>query len=384
MLEEPYYKDDCPILRDFYTEIKNRKTSKNDFIEYIQSNDSLFKKNFDSRINRIITINQNYESVVDNKFKELINSNSKFVSWSGPYSELVAIDVFSQSQYNSNLKLFQKITCQDSKFRNSLVEKNKGQEIDLDMSFEIKGEKMIYADVKSLIPSVLEILNEKIYALEKNYNVIIGIADYIPLPYNDIKSVLNEIKCKAISQIECAIKKGEKNINVQVREYTFNFVISYNGVLSYCPNIVFDPYREALCDADKCLDHWNKILPNDYSFIIYVTNPLFSFNRYINPFNNEGIKTYFRSFARRVFIERQYNEIKINNFKSSEISSGFSGIIFIIDKSSEVSNENELYDCFIYLNPNYKAKPPLTEYDCNYMISNSYLKDIDDFKYDNY
>ncbi len=79
---------------------------------------------------------------------------------------------------------------------------------------------------------------------------------------------------------------------------------------------------------------------------------------------------------------------KMKNYSISiaEISNSIAGVL-IIEDNSIVQKSNKLYDVYMYLNPNYKCKKPLSVFDLQSLFSGSKLcelKDMDDFFDDNY
>ena len=63
------------------------------------------------------------------------------------------------------------------------------------------------------------------------------------------------------------------------------------------------------------------------------------------------------------------------------------GIVFIDDNSVRSKYYKSLYSAYIYLNPNYKNKTPLSIRSIEKFFRNKYevqIKDFDDFKWDNY
>ncbi len=143
----------------------------------------------------------------------------------------------------------------------------------------------------------------------------------------------------------------------------------------------------------KFLDYGAKLLDDEYSVITVVKNPWYNGEVVdFGDFNN----IFYRSLARRTFMElfkkdslaatfsRQYAQSSV---RVSDIPRALAGIIFIDDNSAKSRTAENLYSSYIYLNPNYAIKEPLTVRRLEKTFHNNFesqIRDFDDFKWDNY
>ena len=71
----------------------------------------------------------------------------------------------------------------------------------------------------------------------------------------------------------------------------------------------------------------------------------------------------------------------------SDVSKSLAGIVFIDDNSPSCRSQEGLYSAYIYLNPNYAAKEPLTIRRVEKYFRNKFevqIQDFDDIKWENY
>lgn len=197
------------------------------------------------------------------------------------------------------------------------------------------------------------------------------------------KEVIEKIKNLA----EKNDRKWDKTKNGS--DYVFN--IGYTGTLltMYSNN----PYELAEKDKYKYLNYYSKLLDIDYSVLTFVVNPWF--NRQITNFCDFN-RVYYRSVSRRVFMEFKndatpaalyFRDIKNKAITVSDISTNIAGLLFIEDKSVKRDTDGILYKAYLYLNPNYANKKPLTVYDFSSAFEHSPISkmfEIDDFQHDNY
>jgi len=143
----------------------------------------------------------------------------------------------------------------------------------------------------------------------------------------------------------------------------------------------------------KIIDYYSKFLFTEPSLITWVINPWF--NSEMNGGPSDFRKAFLRSLARRIFMDisndttmmSQYFPKKFkgkNDMSVSEISKLVSGVIFIFDNSIQGDLEN-LYESYIYLNPNAKNRV-LTERDFGILSwdASNFRPFIDDFQNDCY
>lgn len=364
-----------------------------------RSNDFIvFKNNFIERLKRLYKFFRDDIKAVQN----LINTAraiafTKGYKWSGPYSELVALDFWIQYENLMNIKYVHKGDVND--FEDSVAKEIGQQEVDLDISFDFHSTKL-FIDVKSLIPTHIELVDNILERLKwetTDTDFLIGIDDLFDVDYLQTKkdyiyelregTLINELKkCieKRITFYEHTLKSGE----------TAKFRIAYakpgsNTVLSTMRSM--NPYRLAVDYRYKVLDYYNKLLISKPSFILFVSNPWFNTEmRDFNGFN----ETFYRALSRRVFIELSrktddmglyYPELSGKNLKICDIANLVSGLIFIDDKSIKYTGKDQ-YKTYIYTNPNAKNKY-LTKNDFDILQWSPAVQQpevIEDFMYDNY
>lgn len=365
-----------------------------------------FKRNFEERLQRLslkFTDSEQRKEIVE-KIKNLAETTGR--KWSGAYSELVALDYFLNSDYIMNPKFINKFSV--SEYPDCLAAKNNKQTIDIDFSFELKCKKF-YTDIKSLIPTQIEVLDSIIDNVIKQTDktILIGLDDLEPESLIDFQSVIENEK-KNIEQelLKNVIQSKTQAKYITSKGFEYKFNISFNGFLSTMHTK--NPYELAKFDKYKYLNYYNKLLDKEYSFLTFVINPWF--NEQINDFC-EFNKIYYRSVCRRVFMEFTHNftpaaeffkDIKNYSITLSDISKSIAGILFIEDKSitynsKKVSSSNykeitgdftkKLYESYLYLNPNYANKKALSIYDFSSVFDGFELTKmvyIDDFQDDNY
>ena len=357
-----------------------------------ENNYEEFKKNFEERLGRLsdkISDSSQRNEVIE-KIKNLAEKTG--YKWSGAYSELVALDFFLSSDYIMKPCFINRFDS--SKFPNSLATRNNRRTIDIDFSFELR-EKKYFTDIKSLIPTQIEVLDiiiESVKEKTSNKKILIGVDDFRPESLIDFQEVVYKEKKSIEDELLKAIQKNETRLTYTTKSgFQYNFNISYDGMLSTMHSK--SPYELAKFDKYKYLNYYDKLLDKDYSFLTFVVNPWF--NRQINDFCNFNA-IYYRCVCRRCFCELKndimpagiyFKDVKNLSITISEISKNIAGILFIEDKSVKKDADGVLYKAYLYLNPNYKNKQPLTEFDFASAFSCSTLSEmtyIDDFQDDNY
>ena len=96
-------------------------------------------------------------------------------------------------------------------------------------------------------------------------------------------------------------------------------------------------------------------------------------------------ETYYNSFFEKY--QGKITDNKTEKIKVCDVSKSIAGIVFIDDNSVRSKYYKSLYSAYIYLNPNYKNKTPLSIRSIEKFFRNKYevqIKDFDDFKWDNY
>ena len=388
-LVKKYFDEDI-LIRD--------KTISNNCIRALvnENNYKQFKTNFEQRLSRIankITDPSQRKEIVE-KIKNLAEKTG--YKWSGPYSELVALDFFLSSDYIASphfINIFE-----SSLYPNCFAARNGRKTIDIDFSFEFKTNKF-FTDIKSLIPTQIEIFNKIIADVKKkilNKNILIGVDDFKPESLIEFQKVIDYEKTSIENELLKGIKSSETCVNYTSKNGTkYVFRINYDGILTTMQTKC--PYELARFDKYKYLKYHDKLLDTDYSLLTFIVNPWF--NSQINEFGGFN-KLYYRSVCRRVFIELKkdntpantlFRGIKDGSITVSDISRSIAGILFIEDKSIKKADDGPLYESYLYLNPNYKnadkGKGPLKEHDFSSAFdycSFAKMMKIDDFQDDNY
>ena len=363
-----------------------------------RENFAVFNKNFIERLKRIHTYFRGDESIIQN-LRNTVRSLAftKGYKWSGPYSELVALDFWIQYKNLMNIKFVHKGNVDD--FEDSIAKKIGQREIDLDISFDM-GYKKIFMDVKSLIPTHLELVDNILEILKsktEDKDYLIGIDDLYEVDYLQTKKdYVYELRSgDLIEKLKQCIDAKETYYEHSLQSgKVAKFRIAYakpglNTVLSTMRTM--NPYRLALDYKYKVLDYYNKLLINKPSFILFVANPWF--NKETNDFSAFN-ETFYRALSRRVFFELTkklddmglyYPELSGKDLKICDIASLISGIIFIDDKSILLTGEDQ-YKAYIYTNPN-ATNGYIKNYDFDILSWSPSTKQpsvIEDFMYDIY
>jgi hypothetical protein len=356
-----------------------------------------FRANFIERLKRLNEYFKNSAEIID----EIIITAKQIgqkrgYKWSGAYSELVALDYWIQFKDISNIKFPDRGST--ATFADSIAKQLGNQVIDLDISLDLST-KRIYTDVKSLIPTHTELVDQILNRLEgqiETKEFLIGLDNVYDVDYLRTKvDFIYELQSGDL------IQKLVETINSKNTSYTHklksgesaHFRISYtkkgeNTVLLTTRQM--EPYKLAVDYKFKILDYYEKLLINEPSLITFVANPWF--NQELNPFE-DFTQTFYRALSRRVFMEliedetdmgSIYPSLQGKNIKILDVAKKITGIIFINDKSI-TKREGEIYDTFIYLNPNTTNKKlDRRDFDILNWTSGVKLPFIDDFNYDNY
>jgi len=382
--------------------IKN-KLNTNKCIEPLNKTSlNLFAFNFTNRLNRLSEKFKGDWNAVGEICEKIKNiGEARNSQWAGPYSELVALDFYSQFSEFFNISYINILPI--SNHLNSIAAKNGQKEIiDIDLCLHFKHD-LIYTDVKSFNCVHLLIFDQifesvENFALERlGKNVLIGVDNLSSIDYIDVKNHLGG----EIRRIERKLKNAVAE-NRRFEHYVsdsgivFNFKIEYSQFLSTVKE--YSPFAQAEAYKYKFLDYGNKLVDNEYSVITMVRNPWFNTETVdFGDFNN----MFYRSLSRRTFMELLKNNESVSDYSRSyrsaepdcesitvsEISRNLAGIIFIDDNSPSAREQKDLYSAYFYLNPNYANKQPLTIRKVEKYFHNKFesqIKDFDDFKYDNY
>jgi hypothetical protein len=356
----------------------------------------VFRKNFIERLKRLIKF-FNGSGVLD----EIIISAKQIgqkrgYKWSGSYSELVALDYWIQFKNLTNIKFPDKGST--TTFANSIAKQVGNQVIDLDISFDLTTKK-IYTDVKSLIPTHTELIDQILGQLESktsDHDYLIGIDNVFDVDYlRTKKDFIYELQSGDLvnNLVTCINNKNPSYCHKLQSGNDAHFRISYakagrNTVLSTMREM--EPYKLAIDYKYKILDYYEKLLIGEPSLITFVINPWF--NQELNT-SSDFISIFYRALSRRVFMELTKDQTDMSsiypkltglNIKISDIAKKVTGIIFINDKTVTKTGK-DIYETYIYLNPN-ATNRLLTRRDFDILNWSPEIEQpfIDDFYYDNY
>ena len=356
-----------------------------------------FASNFISRLERLSLKFSGDASALNDIAERIKNiGEAKNSGWAGPYSELVALDFYSQFSEFFNLSYINQLPIKNHP--KSIPAKNGQKEvIDIDLCLHLRHD-LVFTDVKSFNCIHQNILDEVIEAVEEYAlvtlakSVMIGVDNLSSLDYTEVKKNLGYEKRKIYRALATAVTKNQRILLYESQSgIVFTFRIEYSDTISTVRE--YSPFAMAEAYKYKFLDYGSKLLDNEYSVITMVRNPYFNEETVdFGDFNN----MFYRSLARRTFIElnRMKDDAALysssyaqGRIKVKDVAKNLAGIIFIDDESPVESDENKLYSAYFYLNPNYAAKKPLTIRKLEKYFRNereSQIKDFDDFKWDNY
>ena len=358
---------------------------------------NLFARNFIARLERLSRKFAG-DSLALNDIAERVKNigEAKNSQWAGPYSELVALDFFSQFNDFFSLSYINQLPIKNH--RKSIPALNGQKEIiDIDLCLHLRHD-LVFTDVKSFNCIHQNILDEVIEAVEEyalvtlGKTVMIGVDNLSSLDYTEVKSHLGFEKRKIYRELAKSVSENRRVFNYESKSgIIFTFRIEYSDTLSTVKE--YSPFAMAEAYKYKFLDYGSKLLDDEYSVITMVRNPWFNDETVdFGDFNN----IFYRSLARRTFIELDRIKDEASVYSSSystgkikvrDVARNLAGIIFIDDESPSESDEANLYSAYFYLNPNYKNKRPLTIRKLEKYFRNereSQIKDFDDFKWDNY
>ncbi|WP_294429545.1 hypothetical protein [uncultured Treponema sp.] len=358
---------------------------------------NLFARNFVSRLKRL---NQKFgddRSVINDIAERVKNiGEARNSGWAGPYSELVALDFYSQFSEFFALSYINQLSVKTHKKSIPAINGQK-EVIDIDLCLHLRHD-IVFTDVKSfncihqnILDEVIEIVEE--YSLATlGKSVMIAVDNLSSIDYTEVKSHLGLEKRKIYYELTNAVSENRRVLHYESKTgIVFTFRIEYSDTISTVKE--YSPFAMAEAYKYKFLDYGSKLLDNEYSVITMVRNPWFNEETVdFGDFNN----IFYRSLARRTFIELDKIRAKAALYSSSyangkikvcDVAKNLAGIIFIDDESPSQTEEEKLYKAYFYMNPNYKNKKPLTIRKLEKYFRNereSQIKDFDDFKWDNY
>lgn len=364
---------------------------------------NLFALNFIKRLRRLSSKYKKDPRTITEITEKIKNiGEAKNSGWAGPYSELVALDFYSQFSEFFNLSYINILPV--SKHKKSIPALIGHKEtIDIDLCLHFKNYD-IFTDVKSFNCIHQNILDEIFDAVEEyalvslKKSVMIGVDNLSSLDYSDVKSNLGFEKRRIFIALAKSVSENKRVLKYESKSgINFTFRIQYTDTLTTVSE--YSPFAMAEAYKFKFLDYGSKLLDNKYSVITMVKNPWFNSETVdFGDFNN----MFYRSLARRTFVElskikeraSEHSSLYSNtNLKVCDISHNLAGIIFIDDKSESEKLARNLYSAYFYLNPNYlpnsssESNKPLTIRNLEKYFRNRreiQIQDFDDFKWDNY
>lgn len=356
-----------------------------------------FTRNFIDRLNRLHERFKDSGSTLDsikNATKDI--ATKKGYKWSGPYSELVALDFWQSFKDIREIEFPSKGPV--GHMPDSLAKQIGQNVVDLDLKIRVK-QIAIYMDVKSFIPTHKELIDRIIDSVNAeidgdDYFVTaenLGGGDYLSV-LKDLPSELGSGNLK--SELIDAITNKRSYLSYASNsgiEYEFRISYKDTGRSIHVSEDHFNPYQAAARNKYKVLEYYNKLLTEEPTLLIFVLNPWFN-EEMLGDLGNAN-EVFYRSLARRVFIELKNDQRDLKDYiptvkhslTVSEISKKISGILFIEDHSITKTGK-ELYTSYLYLNPNATNRVLTTgSFHILDWSSNGFRpKVIDDFKNDNY
>lgn len=388
------------IIRDIFgvRKIIKKKRNTNKCIQPLNIYPlNMFAFNF---INRLTRLNEKFKDnkIALNTICERVKNlgEAKDSGWAGPYSELVALDFYSQFSEFLGISYINLLEIKRHKESIPAINGQK-EKIDIDLCLSLKSEKL-FTDVKSF-NCVHQIIFDRIFEAVESYaakefkkSILIGVDNLSSLDYLDVKNSLVSKRHEIERLLKNAVKKNQNFVSYfSASGLAFNFRISWPGELLTVKD--YSPFAMAQAYRYKFLDYGNKLVDNEYSLITMVKNPWFNEETVdFGNFNN----MFYRSLSRRTFMELAKNDFPAKDYSSAyktekikvcDVSKSIAGIVFIDDNSVRSKYYKSLYSAYIYLNPNYKNKTPLSIRSIEKFFRNKYevqIKDFDDFKWDNY
>lgn len=377
--------------------IKNRTNTNSCIAPLNRKPHNLFARNFFDRLRRLNEKFDGDKSAINDIAERVKNiGEAKNSAWAGPYSELVALDFYSQFSEFFNLSY---INLLPIKNHPASIPATNGQKevIDIDLCLYLRHDK-VFTDIKSFNCIHQNILDEVIEVVEEyslvtlGKSVMIGVDNLSSIDYTEVKSHLGYEKRKIYYALTNAISENRRLVRYESKTgIVFTFRIEYSDTLSTVKE--YSPFAMAEAYKYKFLDYGSKLVDNEYSVITMVRNPWFNEETVdFGDFNN----IFYRSLARRTFIELDRLKEPASKYSQSytskkirvcDVAKNLAGIVFIDDESSKESDAEKLYSAYFYLNPNYTNKNPLTIRKLEKYFRNErecQIKDFDDFKWDNY
>lgn len=342
-------------------------------------------RNFrDNYIERVKKLRDNLHTdsnvrVLHNLITNMGNPNN----WEGTYAELVAYDIL-KNDYNSeyNLDVTRKATF-------ALASKMGMEKINYDVYLPDYG---VYMDVKAFTDTISDMLNNSVISVvrqqEEFKSLNLSILLEHPLDESDrhYKQNIRSLQLELANHIRIMIseKKSRYSYASTIVNSLRIRILLGEGVNSSLSG--YSPYRHAETLKDFIIQRYCKKFPLRRPFFLVFVN-----FRWYNQITNDSFgfnKYFYRSIARRTYIQYEKSKILANSINPKYVGKGLakhvarklSGIIFIDDNSIVGKG----YNAYIYTNPN-ATKPcgRLSTY-LHEILRHASESDFDDFLHDNY
>ena len=343
------------IIRDIFgvRKIIKKKRNTNKCIQPLNIYPlNMFAFNF---INRLTRLNEKFKDnkIALNTICERVKNlgEAKDSGWAGPYSELVALDFYSQFSEFLGISYINLLEIKRHKESIPAINGQK-EKIDIDLCLSLKSEKL-FTDVKSF-NCVHQIIFDRIFEAVESYaakefkkSILIGVDNLSSLDYLDVKNSLVSKRHEIERLLKNAVKKNQNFVSYfSDSGLAFNFRISWPGELLTVKD--YSPFAMAQAYRYKFLDYGNKLVDNEYSLITMVKNPWFNEETVdFGNFNN----MFYRSLSRRTFMELAKNDFPAKDYSSAyktekikvcDVSKSIAGIVFIDELDS---NLHDVYLC---------------------------------------
>lgn len=316
-------------------------------------------------------------------YKNLISNLGSSNNWEGTYAELVAYSIL-KNDYNEEYKLDVTRTASFA-----LASKIGMSNINYDVLLPDYG---VYMDVKAFTDTVGDILHNGIIknVLQQNEfkSLRLNILPQHPLDENDdlYKANVKSLQTELAEQLREMMKKGDKR-----HSFTSAIVpsLGYHILLGAGVNSSessYSPFRHAEAMKDFIIKRYcNKFTIRRPFFLVLVNFPWYNqITRNSFGYN----KIFYRSIARRTFIQYEKNTILANSINpqyrgkglAKHVARKLTGLIFIDDNSINGNG----FDAYIYTNPNASNKCPRLHTYLEEILRHAQEGDYDDFIHDNY
>lgn len=363
--------------------IDSNSNSTNEVISALNCKDdfAIFRRNFRARLRRLaIAYPREHKSF--NSLIVQVNEIASPKNWPGAFAELAAYDYFAME--NGWVRAGIELNKDIDGTRTYARECGRPGPANLDIYFSALD---IYADVKVLKDNVDEIL-EGIYRdafakLQQKPRVL-------PQRSRDMPSCrVSDNRSKLIHELKEATTADQQPTFVKSNVVPgLAFLLRWGGPSASTATASYCPYRHAEGLHPLAFKHANKYLKDRPCFLIYVNFPWY--NNTITNFLDCN-RIFYRSFARRVFIQYQRDKTPFSTIQPKytgsesigDVARKLSGLLFLEDQT--ITAKRPIRSCtdgFLYVNPN--ADQPLLKSIKRSFFHGLQSTEIDTFEHDNY